>query len=962
MPSKVNIVINGKNLASKAIKDVTRDLQDASSAGTRLDSVLGSIVRIGLGSALVAVGAGFTAMMASLGKSAAFEQTSVRFETLIGDAQSAREVLAELQEFAAKTPLSFESISEGATQLMAFGTEAKDVRTELKMIGDLAMGDSKKFGLLISAYGKLQAKGKASLQEINRFTENGVPILDALAKRLGVTTAEVQKLISVGKIGFSDVQDAMEDLTGEGGKFAGMLEKQADTLNGKWSTLKDTLSLTAIKVGDALRPLASSVLDTAITKLNNFMESEAFERFIGTTVRWASWAMGVLPKIGAIFSFVGEVIAITARHAGDALEGLSSIVNQSPVVRFVIELGGRAYEALKKGFETGDWSDALGVGADLFRTGVVLAVGLHLLSGATSALWVGLSRAFASAGFLSAGRAIGGAGTIAAVSVAVSLIEAAGSGDWKAFGTNMVAALAAGIGIGAFTGSPAAGALAFNIVINLRLGERWIEGLKREWAPVFSEISGWLGQVDIDDEARTPFHAWANAVIGDLRTIFATDGNRVGADLAEGIKGGIDSVDVTGGFWSRTKESLQQGWADMVSTMSSLFQPAGDPSDTGTTFGQFAAQAAQAAAEAEKAAKEAGEQTIGGFLHGLNESVRSNRFVRWLQDTFNLVPETARETLDIHSPSKLMETLGNQTMEGFLEGITDPTWREEVLGAWSRMMETLRADSAIDVSATVDGITGKGTKPGPNGETTGFLSKFISSMKEQFGSSQLGGLFADAKGTLGSFISTIAGSLGTLGSFQAILSPLSTIFSGMMQVLSPLIDRILSPLIGILTIIGRTIGFILAPVFELLAVVTGYVGDAFVWLYNTVLRPVGNGFITIFNLLYNGVAAVINGLGKALRWLGVKINSMDYRDLEAGHLAEIDAASLTGAASSYTGGTSSASGSSTSVNSVRIEYHQTIQGNVIGDGGLAALGEYFVRAVEAYMGNGGSVSFVQGGL
>ena len=54
--------------------------------------------------------------------------------------------------------------------------------------------------------------------------------------------------------------------------------------------------------------------------------------------------------------------------------------------------------------------------------------------------------------------------------------------------------------------------------------------------------------------------------------------------------------------------------------------------------------------------------------------------------------------------------------------------------------------------------------------------------------------------------------------------------------------------------------------------------------------------------------------------LGVKIKSMDYRDLEAGHLAEIDAASLTGAASSYTGGTSSASGSSTSVNSVRIEY------------------------------------------
>jgi hypothetical protein len=48
------------------------------------------------------------------------------------------------------------------------------------------------------------------------------------------------------------------------------------------------------------------------------------------------------------------------------------------------------------------------------------------------------------------------------------------------------------------------------------------------------------------------------------------------------------------------------------------------------------------------------------------------------------------------------------------------------------------------------------------------------------------------------------------------------------------------------------------------------------------------------------------------------------------------------------------------VNSVSIEYYQNIQGNVIGDGGLAALGEYFVRAVEAYMGNGGSVSFIRG--
>jgi hypothetical protein len=87
---------------------------------------------------------------------------------------------------------------------------------------------------------------------------------------------------------------------------------------------------------------------------------------------------------------------------------------------------------------------------------------------------------------------------------------------------------------------------------------------------------------------------------------------------------------------------------------------------------------------------------------------------------------------------------------------------------------------------------------------------------------------------------------------------------------------------------------------------------------------------------------------------------MDYRSLDAGYLAEIGASDLTSAASSYTGSSSSTGGSSTSVQSVNIEYYQTIQGNVIGDGGLAALGQYFVKAVEAYMGNGGTVSFVQG--
>jgi len=76
----------------------------------------------------------------------------------------------------------------------------------------------------------------------------------------------------------------------------------------------------------------------------------------------------------------------------------------------------------------------------------------------------------------------------------VSLAEAKESGDYRKFGADLVAALAAGIGIGAFTGSPYAGALAFTIVLNFEIGS-WIgdklEQLQQH--PVMKELRAFLG-------------------------------------------------------------------------------------------------------------------------------------------------------------------------------------------------------------------------------------------------------------------------------------------------------------------------------------------------------------------------------------------------------------------------------------------------------------------------------------
>jgi phage-related protein len=89
-----------------------------------------------------------------------------------------------------------------------------------------------------------------------QFTNAGVPLIKELAKNFGKTDAQIKDMVSAGKIGFEDVKDAMESMTGEGSTFGGMMEKQSQTFLGAVSNIKDGLGQFATKVGQALLPVA----------------------------------------------------------------------------------------------------------------------------------------------------------------------------------------------------------------------------------------------------------------------------------------------------------------------------------------------------------------------------------------------------------------------------------------------------------------------------------------------------------------------------------------------------------------------------------------------------------------------------------------------------------------------------------------------------------------------------------
>ena len=163
----------------------------------------------GIGVAIVAVKKLGKVFIDTLSFAAQIETQKIAFQTLLGDADKANELFKEITEFSASTPFQLDNLTRASQQLLAFGTASEDVIDKLRMLGNAASGDSIKLERLTLAFGKVQAKGRASLEEINMFTEAGVPLMRALGENLNLTNEELFKFISAGKVGFKEVDDAL---------------------------------------------------------------------------------------------------------------------------------------------------------------------------------------------------------------------------------------------------------------------------------------------------------------------------------------------------------------------------------------------------------------------------------------------------------------------------------------------------------------------------------------------------------------------------------------------------------------------------------------------------------------------------------------------------------------------------------------------------------------------------------
>lgn len=301
----------------------------------------------GVGVALGALG------VASVKAAGQMEQTRIAFTTLLKDGEKAKSFLSELEKFAASTPFELPGVLDASKRLLAFGFSAEQVIPILTAVGDsaaaLGIGEE---GIqrLTLAIGQMQAKGKVSAEEMLQLAEAGVPAWEMLANKIGTDIPTAMDKASKGQISAAEGIQAV--ISGMNSKFGGMMEQQAQTVNGIMSNIQDSVTQSMVVIGDEIieafdiKPKlkgAQDALGEFTEKVKSIGLADAIREipsgFAGSMAVIAGAALGV--AIPAIVALVGTM--------GTLAVGAGII--SAPVIALGAVVGGVAYAM----FENWDW-------------------------------------------------------------------------------------------------------------------------------------------------------------------------------------------------------------------------------------------------------------------------------------------------------------------------------------------------------------------------------------------------------------------------------------------------------------------------------------------------------------------------------------------------------------------------------------------------------------------------------
>lgn len=277
----------------------------------------------GLAAAYMAVGKAVGIVTESVKAAANLESMNAEFEVMLGNAEAAKYLVQQINQFAAETPFETAGLVNNVRLMVAFGQSAEQALAATKMLGDVAGSDQERLNRLALAYAQVMAAGKLQGQDLLQFVNAGFNPLQELSQKTGKSMADLRKEMEKGLISADMVREAFASATGPGGRFFGNMEKQSKTLVGLWSTLRDNFRMMMAELGGELVPFIKDVITALIGMTGAIADAyRQLSDFFGIMFADGPAAGDVAAYIAAGFMTIADAIMLV----GSLATGLWSVL------------------------------------------------------------------------------------------------------------------------------------------------------------------------------------------------------------------------------------------------------------------------------------------------------------------------------------------------------------------------------------------------------------------------------------------------------------------------------------------------------------------------------------------------------------------------------------------------------------------------------------------------------------
>ena len=239
---------------------------------------------------------------------------------------------------------SFNALGEAATRLAQMKFRPDVVTGLIKDFNRLgvALGNPEKVVALITdKLADMASEGVATMSALGKLAEEGIPIFEAMASRMGISVDELKRRVAAGLISVTDAAVGLQDAASMPNMTAAAQES-ANSFMGIWSRVTNNIEVLFQDVGGSI--LKGFGLVSLNSSINNFFESvfTKAKEFAPMLEKFGAVVAMISAKVlDSIESFLAKWVVTTEKMTVEEMLGEIEVVAERIVksaIDFIKEL------------------------------------------------------------------------------------------------------------------------------------------------------------------------------------------------------------------------------------------------------------------------------------------------------------------------------------------------------------------------------------------------------------------------------------------------------------------------------------------------------------------------------------------------------------------------------------------------------------------------------------------------